>query len=411
MNLDEKIETYADIALKIGVNLQKGQTLVISSSLYAVDFVRILTEKAYKAGAKQVYVDWNDEPITRLKFELAPEESFLEFPLWKAQMFVEEAKNNAAFLRISESGGDPDLLKGISPNRIAAEYQTRSKALAEYRTFTQFDKVSWSIVAVPSVKWAEKVFPHLKGNKAVNNLWEAIFSATRVNEPNPIMAWQKHLETLDKIMAILNAKKYHSLHFKAKGTDLLVELPPTHVWEAGGSVTSTGVHFIANIPTEEVFTAPKKEGVNGTVSSTRPLNYNGLLIDDFKLTFKNGKVVSYQAKEGQEMLQYLLNSDEGASHLGEVALVPSHSHISDMNLTFFNTLFDENASSHLALGSAYPINIEGGNDMQKKELEDKGLNMSSTHVDFMIGTSDLCVDGIKKDHSREAIFKSGNWAF
>ncbi|GGP14998.1 aminopeptidase [Oceanobacillus neutriphilus] len=407
----DKIEIYADIALKVGVNLQKGQTLYISTPLYAAEFVRIIAKKAYQAGAKHVHVEWNDEELTRLKFELASEASLSEFPNWKVQALVEEAENNAAFLRISESGGDPDLLKDTEPDRISTENKTRSKVLSKFRSYTQFDRVSWSIVAVPSVKWAEKVFPESKGKKAVDKLWEALFSATRVNKPNPITAWQNHLQMLDEKMQFLNAKHYHALHFQAKGTDLTIELPETHIWEAGGSVNKEGVNFVANIPTEEVFTAPKKEGVNGTVSSTKPLNYGGILINDFKLTFENGKVISYNAREGEETLRRLLESDEGASYIGEIALVPYRSHISDMNLIFYNTLLDENASTHLALGSAYPINIEGGNEMEKKELEEKGINTSITHVDFMIGTADMSIDGIHKDGTRETIFRNGGWAF
>lgn len=409
--IKKKIEIYADIALEVGVNIQKDQTLYITSPLYAADFVRVVAKRAYKAGAKHVHVEWYDEELTRLRFELAPEESFSEFPNWKTQALVEEAENNAAFLRISESGGDPDLLKGIDPNRISTENKTRTKALHKFRSYTQFDKVTWSIVAVPSVKWAERVFPDLIGQEAVDKLWEAIFSATRVNEFNPIIAWQYHLQTLDKKIYILNKKRYHALHFIADGTDLIIELPETHIWEAGGSVSKEGVNFVANIPTEEVFTAAKKNGVNGTVSSSRPLNYGGIVIDDFQLTFENGKVVSYKAREGEETLRRLLESDEGASYIGEIALLPYKSHISDMNITFYNTLLDENASTHLALGSAYPINIEGGLEMEKEELEEKGINTSDTHVDFMIGTADMDVDGVHKDGTREPVFRHGSWGF
>lgn len=407
----EKLMKYADITLEIGVNIQKGQTLYITTPIYAAEFVRIVTKKAYEKGAKQVHVDWYDEELIRLRYELAPEESFSEYPNWKAQTLLEEAENNTAFLRISESSGNPDLLKGIDPKRISLDNKTRGKALAKYSSYTQFDKVSWSIVAVPSTKWAEKVFPELEGQVAVDKLWEAIFSATQVNEVDPIISWQKHLKLLDEKIQILNAKRYHALRFIATGTDLTIELPETHVWEAGGSITESGVDFVANIPTEEVFTAAKKDGVNGTVSSSRPLNYGGAMINDFQLTFKNGKVVAYKAREGEENLRLLLESDEGASYIGEVALLPYRSRISDLNITFFNTLLDENASSHLALGSAYPINIEGGLKMDREELEEKGINISNTHVDFMIGTPDMSVNGIYKDGAQEPIFIRGSWNF
>ncbi|MBB6448063.1 aminopeptidase [Geomicrobium halophilum] len=404
----QKIESYADIALNVGVNIQEGQTLMIRSPLYAADFVRIVAEKAYKAGAKHVRVDWNDEELTRLKFELAPKEAFSEFPNWHARALEEEAENDAAFLTIT--GGDPDLLKGIDHDRIATSNQTNGKALEGFRNYIQSDKVSWSIVAVPSVKWAERVFPEAKGDEAVEKLWEAIFSATRVNESDPVAAWKEHLQTLDEKMNTLNDKHFDALHYTAKGTDLTIELPQTHTWASGGSVSKAGVNFVANIPTEEVFTAAKKNGVNGTVSSTKPLNYGGTLITDFTLTFEKGKVVAFEAKEGEETLKRLLENDEGSSYLGEVALVPHHSPISNTNIIFFNTLFDENASNHLALGSAYAFNIEDGKDMEKEELEQKGINTSITHVDFMIGAADMDIDGIHKDGTREPVFRNGDWA-
>ncbi|QDI91252.1 aminopeptidase [Salicibibacter halophilus] len=405
----EQIESYADIALNVGVNIQKGQTLFIRSPLFAADFVHIVAEKAYKAGAKHVRVDWSDEALTRLKFEHAPEEAFSEFPEWYARAMEEEAENNAAFLSIT--GGDPDLLKGIDPERVSTANKTSGRAMEGFRSYIQSDKVSWSIVAVPSVKWAERVFPETEGEAAVSKLWQAIFDATRVNEPDTVGAWQEHLKTLDEKMEALNTKNFHALHYTAEGTDLTIELPEAHLWASGGSVSKAGVNFVANIPTEEVFTAAKKKGVNGKVSSKKPLNYGGTLISDFTLTFEDGKVVDFKAKEGEETLQRLLEGDDGASYIGEVALVPHRSPISDTNIIFFNTLFDENASNHLALGSAYAFNIEGGKDMEKEELEEKGINTSITHVDFMVGDADMDIDGIHEDGTREPVFRNGDWAF
>ncbi|SDI80342.1 aminopeptidase [Natribacillus halophilus] len=407
--LQEKKESYADIALNVGVNIQKGQTLFIRSPLFAADFVRIVARKAYQAGAKHVRVDWSDEELTRTKFELAPEEAFSEFPEWYARALEEEAEDDAAFLSIT--GGDPDLLKGIDAERIATANKTSGRAMDGFRSYIQSDKVSWSIVAVPSVKWAERVFPEAKGDEAVEKLWEAIFAATRVNESDPVTAWQEHLQTLDEKMETLNDKHFHALHYTAEGTDLTIELPETHLWASGGSVSKAGVNFVANIPTEEVFTAARKKGVNGKVSSKKPLNYGGTLITDFTLTFENGLVVDFEAKEGEETLKNLLEGDDGASYIGEVALVPHRSPISDTNIIFFNTLFDENASNHLALGSAYAFNIEGGKDMDKAELEEKGLNTSITHVDFMVGDADMDIDGIHEDGTREPVFRNGDWAF
>ncbi|GAF13866.1 aminopeptidase S [Bacillus sp. JCM 19046] len=408
MSFQEKLENYADLAVRVGVNIQEGQTLYVRSPMHAAPYVREVAKKAYAAGAKHVRVEWNDEELAKIKYEMAPDEAFSEFPEWQANVLVKEAENGAAFLSIS--GSDPDLLKNIDPERIATANKTSGAANSTFRRYIQSDKVSWSIVAVPSEKWAEKVFPEAKGEEAINLLWDAIFAATRMNESDPIAAWKEHLATLDEKMTLLNEKHFHALHYTAEGTDLTIELPETHIWASGGSTSKDGIDFVANMPTEEVFSAAKKDGVNGTVTSTKPLNYGGTLITDFTLTFKDGKVVDFSAKEGEETLKRLLDTDEGARSIGEVALVPHQSPISDTNIIFFNTLFDENASNHLALGSAYAFNIEGGKDMSPEELEEKGLNQSITHVDFMMGSADMNIDGIHKDGSKEPVFRNGGWA-
>ncbi|MBM7840761.1 aminopeptidase [Alkalihalobacillus xiaoxiensis] len=408
MSFQEKLENYADLAVRVGVNIQEGQTLYVRTPMHAAPYVREVAKKAYAAGAKHVRVEWNDEELAKIKYEMAPDEAFSEFPEWQANVLVKEAENGAAFLSIS--GSDPDLLKNIDPERIATANKTSGAANSTFRRYIQSDKVSWSIVAVPSEKWAEKVFPEAKGEEAINLLWDAIFAATRMDESDPIAAWKEHLATLDEKMTLLNEKHFHALHYTAEGTDLTIELPETHIWASGGSTSKDGIDFVANMPTEEVFSAAKKDGVNGTVTSTKPLNYGGTLITDFTLTFKDGKVVDFSAKEGEETLKRLLDTDEGARSIGEVALVPHQSPISDTNIIFFNTLFDENASNHLALGSAYAFNIEGGKDMSPEELEEKGLNQSITHVDFMMGSADMNIDGIHKDGSKEPVFRNGGWA-
>lgn len=408
MNFQEKLENYADLAVRVGVNIQPGQTLFVRTPLFAAPFVRMVAKKAYEAGAKHVRVEWADEELTRLKYELAPEEAFSEYPEWQANALVEEAENNAAFLSIT--GGNPDLLKDVNPERVATANKTAGAANSTFRSYIQSDKVSWSIVAVPSVGWAEKVFPEKTGEEAVSKLWEAIFAATRMNEEDPVAAWKKHLATLDEKMTLLNEKHFSALHYTAEGTDLTIELPETHIWASGGSTSKSGTNFVANMPTEEVFSAAKKDGVNGTVTSTKPLNYGGTLITNFSLTFENGKVVDFSAEQGEETLKRLLDTDEGARSIGEVALVPHRSPISDTNIIFYNTLFDENASNHLALGSAYAFNIEGGKDMSPEELEKNGLNQSITHVDFMMGSADMNIDGIDKEGKREPVFRNGGWA-
>ncbi|MFT4412311.1 aminopeptidase [Fredinandcohnia humi] len=408
-NFEHLLEKYADLAVRVGVNIQKGQNLTINAPISTAEFVRKVVKKAYEAGAKNVYVDWNDDEITRTRFDLAPDEAFLDYPMWKAKGMEELAENGAAFLSIVSS--NPDLLKGVDPERIANANKTAGQAMTTFRNYTQADKVSWSVIAVPSESWAEKVFPTLSSEEQVEKLWEAIFQATRVNSPDPVEAWREHNSTLHTKVEYLNSKKYKKLHYKAPGTDLVVELPNEHVWIGGGSVSERNVEFVANMPTEEVFTVPAKEGVNGYVTSTKPLNYGGSLIENFTLTFEKGRIVDVKAETGEDTLKRLVETDEGSHYLGEVALVPHGSPISQSNIIFFNTLFDENASNHFAIGNAYAFCIEGGKTMSREELLEKGANSSITHVDFMVGSSDMDIDGITADGKVEPVFRSGNWAF
>lgn len=408
-NFQVNLEKYAELAVKVGVNIQKGQTLVINTTLDSAQFVRLVVKKAYEAGAHDVVVNWSDDAVSRTKYELAPDEAFHEYPLWRAKGTEEMAEKGAAFMSIVSSS--PDLLKGINPERISNFQKATGKALSTYRKYIQSDKVSWTVIAAPSQGWAEKVFPNEKGDAAIQKLWEAIFKATRVDVDNPVEAWKKHDETLHEKVNYLNSKRYRKLHYKAPGTDLTIELPQNHLWVGAGSVNEKGHEFMANMPTEEVFTVPHKDGVNGVVSSTKPLSYGGNLIDNFTITFENGRIVDVKAEEGEEILKRLVETDEGSHYLGEVALVPHNSPISQSNVLFYNTLFDENASNHLAIGSAYAFCIEGGKQMTSEELAKNGLNESITHVDFMIGSAEMDIDGIKEDGSVEPIFRSGDWAF
>lgn len=407
-NFKQNLEKYAELAVKVGVNIQKRQTLIVNAPLSAVDFVRLVAKKAYEAGAKNVHVEWSDEVITRTKYDLAPDEAFHEFPEWKAKGYEEMARNGAAIMSIT--GTDPDLLKGVDPERIQNANKAYGKAMDVFRSYIQSDKISWTVVACPSLGWAKKVFPNETDEVAIHKLWNAIFQATRVNTEDPVSEWRNHCKRLEEKVATLNEKKYKALHYQANGTDLTIELPEKHLWAGAGSHNEQGIYFVANMPTEEVFTAAKKDGVNGYVTSTKPLNYGGALIENFKLTFKDGKIVDFEAENGYEILKRLIETDEGSSYIGEVALVPYDSPISNTNILFYNTLFDENASNHLAIGSAYAFNLEGGKTMSKEELEKNGLNTSITHVDFMIGSSDMNIDGITKDGKREPLFRNGNWA-
>ncbi len=404
----KNLEKYAEIAVKVGINLQPGQTLVINGPTNNLEFVRLVTKKAYEAGAKNVHIEWNDEEVTLLKYMLAPDEAFTEFPIWKAKGFEEMAENGAAFMSIVSA--NPDLLKDADPKRIANANKASGKALEKYRSYIQADKISWCVIAAPSKEWAQKVFPNQSIEESIASLWEAIFMATRVDQDDPVTAWRKHNEKLLRKVDYLNQKKYVKLHYYASGTDLTIELPEKHVWVGGGSTNDVNIDFVANMPTEEVFTLPKKTGVNGVVTSTKPLNYSGNVIENFQLTFENGKIVDFTAETGYETLKQLIETDEGSHYLGEVALVPDDSPISNANLIFYNTLFDENASSHLAIGNAYSFNLEGGKTMSKQELEENGANTSITHVDFMIGSREMNIDGITKDGTNEPLFRDGNWA-
>ncbi|MCJ8012433.1 aminopeptidase [Paenibacillus sp. KQZ6P-2] len=408
LTFEDKLNNYAELAVKIGANVQPGQTLVVSAAIDAAELVRLIVKKAYEAGANMVKVNYTDEVVTRLRYDLAPEESFLIPPTAQAREWTELAEQNAAFLTLISA--NPDLLKGVSPERIANYQRTFGQAMAKYRQYQQANKMSWTGIAFPSPDWAAKVFPDAPKEEQVSKLWDAIFYAVRADQEDPIGAWHKHVDTLQSKSDELNSKNYHKLHFVAPGTDLTMELPTGHIWAQAGSVNEQGTTFVANIPTEEVFTAPLKTGVNGYVSSTKPLSYGSNIIDRFKLTFENGRIVDFTAEVGQDTLARLIGMDEGSHYLGEVALVPFHSPISQSNILYLTTLFDENASCHLAIGSSYAFSIEGGKTMSKEELASHGMNASITHVDFMMGHPEMNITGITQDGKEEAIFVNGDWA-
>lgn len=408
-SFEQQLSHYAELAVKVGVNIQPNQPLYINASTDALEFVRLVTEKAYDAGARQVFVDFSDDVIARLRYEKAPADSFSEFPEWKVMEREKLAEKGAAFMTIISQS--PDLLQGIDPSRIADFQQASGKALDNFRQDLQADKFSWTVIAVPSKNWAAKVFPNLPEAEQIPALWDAIFKSVRADKKDPVQAWTDHDELLHEKVDYLNAKKYTKLHYRAPGTDLTIELPAGHLWCGAGSTNVKGHSFMANMPTEEVFTVPSKKGVNGYVASTKPLSYGGNIIDNFTITFKDGKVTDLSAEQGEDVLQHLIDTDEGSKYLGEVALVPHASPISKSNILFYNTLFDENASNHLALGSAYAFCLEGGKTMSRDELEKHGLNQSITHVDFMIGSEMMDIDGILADGTREAVFRKGNWAF
>lgn len=409
LSFEQKLENYASLVAEVGANIQKDQTLFISASIETVELVRKVAEKAYSLGARQVIVDWSDEELVKLRYEKAPAESFSDFPEWKVMEREKLAEGGAAFVSIVSQS--PDLLKGIEPTRIADAQKAAGKALSNYRKMLQADRFSWSVIAAPSKAWAAKMFPELEEADQVPALWEAIFKAVRADQADPVTAWKELDKTLNEKADYLNKKAYATLQYRAPGTNLTIDLPKGHIWAGGGSVNIDGNAFMANMPTEEVFTVPHKDGVNGYVKNTKPLSYGGNIIDDFTITFENGRITEISAGQGEEVLQRLIDTDEGAKHLGEVALVPHASPISESGLLFYNTLFDENASNHLAIGSAYSFCLEGGKTMSTEDLEKHGLNQSITHVDFMIGSAEMDIDGILPDGTVEPVFRNGNWAF
>ena len=408
-SFEQKLLNYAKLAVKVGVNIQKDQFLYVTGATDNMPLIRLITKVAYEAGARQVFVDLVDDELTRLRYELAPDDSFDFYPQWKRDEREWLAEQNCAFMSIVSQS--PDLLTGIDTQRIAASQKATAQALAKYRQYAQSDKISWTVIAAPSAAWAAKVFPELPATEQVSALWNAIFKATRADVAAPVEAWSTHNDTLHEKVHYLNDKKYAKLHYTAPGTDLTIALPEGHLWCGAGSTNVSGTEFMANMPTEEVFTTPHRDGVDGYVSSTKPLSYGGNIIDNFKLTFENGRIVDVTAEQGEEVLKTLVETDEGSHYLGEVALVPHESPISASGLLFYNTLFDENASNHLAIGSAYAFTLEGGKEMSQDELAAHGLNRSLTHVDFMIGSANMNIDGITKDGNVEPVFRNGNWAF
>ena len=410
MDMKNMLEKYAKLAVKKGVNLQENQVLLVNAPVECVDFARAIAKAGYEAGAKEVIVHYGDQSVQRLKLEHASIDTLKAVPNWVAESYNSYAREGCCVISVSAS--DPDAYKGIPMEKISAYQNSRQIALNEYYEYSMSNKIRWTVVSVPTEAWALKVFKDSNSDEAVKKLWDVIFKVVRLDKEDPIKAWDEHNSKIDSKVEFLNNNKFKKLHYTTpKGTDLTIELPEEHVWLGGSEKCNSGIEFNANMPTEEVFTLPKKHGVNGTVISSKPLSYGGNLINDFSLTFKDGKVIDFTAKEGYEALKDLLSSDEGASYLGEVALVPFDSPISNSNLIFYNTLFDENAACHLAFGKAYPTCLVNGDNLSKSELSDKGANDSIVHVDFMIGTSDLNIVGYTYDNKEIKIFENGNWAF
>ncbi|WP_261998371.1 aminopeptidase [Enterococcus faecalis] len=408
-NFNENLKKYARLIAETGVNVQDNHTVVLQISVDQAPLARLITEEAYRLGAAEVIVQWSDETIQREFLAHAATDRIENVPQYKIDQTDDWIANGAS--RISVVSSNPDALAGVDAQRVAAFQAANGKALVNLRKATQANKVSWTVVAAASEGWAAKVFPELAtSEEQVDALWNEIFKTTRIYEENPVIAWDIHDKKLQEKAAELNEQQFTALHYTAPGTDLTIGLPKNHLWEGAGSYNARGEEFMANMPTEEVFTAPDSRRVDGYVSSTKPLSYAGTIISGMKFTFKDGKVVDFSAEQGEEALKNLLAIDEGAKHLGEVALVPDPSPISQSGLIFYNTLFDENASNHLAFGSAYAFNLQGGTEMSEEELAAAGLNRSQTHVDFMVGSDKMNIDGIKEDGTIVPVFRNGDWA-
>lgn len=407
--LNHKLDQYASLLVETGLNVQKDGRVFIRASSDALPLTRLVTKKAYEKGAKEVRVSISDDELTRLHAEYQSDEEYANVPKWAVEERMFYSDERAGFLSITSSS--PELLKGIDSGKLQKMQVASGKAFKTFSERIQSDYHSWCVAGYPSVGWAKLVYPEKSDSEAVEALLDLILYTVRADQENPVEAWENHDKTLHEKVDYLNDKKFKILKYKAPGTDFTMELPEGHIWAGASSLNENGEAFMANMPTEEVFTAPKKTGMNGYVSNTLPLSYGGNLIDDFKLTFEDGKVVDFEAGTGYEILKNILETDEGARYLGEVALVPDDSPISNTGILFYNTLFDENASCHIALGSAYAFSVEGGKEMSREQLEEAGLNDSITHVDFMIGSDELNITGISEDGTETEIFKKGNWAF
>jgi len=400
---------YARLLVLEGVNIQKGQRLVINCPVDCAVLARLCAEEAYAAGCSEVLMRWSDDALTRMKYLHGDDAVFDRVNDWDVLMADTVSAEGAAWLAIHAD--DPENLKGVEPDRIRRAQIVSGKAMETFRQREMRNDFPWCVASIPTEKWAMTVFPGLDAETAMERLWTEILRACRVDGGDAVVNWRAHSDDLQRHVDIMNAYNFKSLHYvNSIGTDLTVELPEGHFWAGGTEKCAAGHEFSANIPTEEVFTLPRRDGVNGTVVASKPLCHNGNIIEGFRFTLKDGKITSLHADRGEDILRDACTVDEGASFFGEVALVPYDSPISNSGVLFYNTLFDENASCHFAFGEAYPC-LKGSGDMSEEELKAAGVNFSMTHVDFMIGTADLSVTGTTHDGREIPVFVDGNFAF
>ena len=409
---EQKLARYARILVEVGVNIQSGDALYLQVDITDDPTTRQLVHQivaaAYDAGARIVDINWQDPELRRIRLLHADENTLDEIAEWQTDKIATIASAGVSYLAVIAS--DPELLAGIDRNKIQRTTIATQKSIAPFLS-QLYDKNVWSIATIPVQAWADKVFPDAPAAERLTLLWEAIFQASRVYADDPIAAWRTYSENQISRRDVLTAKHYTALHFTGSGTDLIVGLSENHIWKGGGRESETNKRSLPNIPTAEVFTAPHFQRVQGTVVATKPLSYSGTIIDEFQMTFKDGEVIDWQAQTGADALKSLFDIDEGARRLGEVALVPDSSPIAQTGLLFYQTIFDENAACHIALGRTIRESIAGGTEMSDDDFSRVGGNLSSVHVDFMIGSNETNVDGITTDGEHEAIMRNGEWAF
>ena len=404
----KQMELYAELAVSIGANMQKGQEVVIRCDVNCQDFAHLIAQKAYELGAKKVHMEWRDEKFDRINMLNADKNALCDIPSYQTELWNYFVERKCCLISISAD--DPNKYKGCDADKLAAYQVAFQTARQAFRNATMSNYLRWTIVSVPTPEWAKQVFPNISTDEAMDKMWKAIGHIMRLDQPDPTAAWRKHIDTLVARAEFMTKHNFEYLHLTNKaGTDLTVGLALDHVWIAAEEAGQDGIPFTANMPTEEVFTAPHNRKINGTVVNALPLVNNGNVIDGFSITFENGRVVNYSAKVGYDALKGLLESDEGVLSLGEIALIGKNSPIAESGILFYNTLFDENASCHLAFGASYPTTVKDGNNMTAEQLAQHGMNQSIQHVDFMVGTKDMNIDGIGYDGKVTAIFRDGDW--
>ncbi|MEH7113957.1 aminopeptidase [Neobacillus niacini] len=409
-NFEENLQKYARLLVAKGINVQPGDWVKMTITVDQAPLARLVTQEAYALGAEKVIVKWADDEITKLNYIHQPLEVLTNIAEYEIQESEDHVLNHHVS-RLSIVSSDPGLLNEVDPAKIAAFQNKAGKAFSAQRIATQNNDLKWTVAAAAGADWAAKVFPDLKtSEEQVDALWDQIFKTCRVYADDPVAAWDEHKKTLNDKAAFLNEIQFDALHYTAPGTDLTLGLPKNHLWCSAEGENPKGEEFIANMPTEEVYTAPDTHRMDGVVRSTKPLSYAGTLIEGIEVHFKDGKIVDISAEKGDETIKKLVFDNEGGTGLGEIALVPDPSPISQSGITFFTTLYDENASNHLAIGAAYPTTIQGGTKMSQEELLKNGMNTSIVHVDFMIGSDKMDIDGIKQDGTIVPIFRNGDWA-